>query len=335
MIDVVNERMYSYMNEFDFIRSIKQATYRNTSIIKGIGDDAAVFRQSYQDNVTAVDTFVEGVHFSRKTMEPFHVGYRALAANISDMAAMGADPISYLVSIVVPSHYSNQDLAEIYRGLDTIATKYQLDLIGGDTVTGEQLVLSVTINGAVMRDKARYRHLMKPGDLIFVTGTLGDSAAGLELLLNKQLDVIGEEYLINRHRMPTPRVEFAKGLASIDRLALNDISDGIASEVNELAQASNLTIYLTASNLPLSSELKQYSRSQQLEYSLNGGEDFELVGSVSPENWPEVQRIAKQTKTPIVIIGEVRDEHNNNGTAFIKNNNDYNRLQPSGFVHKN
>ncbi|GAA4073527.1 thiamine-phosphate kinase [Amphibacillus indicireducens] len=323
------------MNEFDFIRSIKQSTYRNSTTIKGIGDDAAIFRQPYQDIVTAVDTFVDGIHFSNKTMKPFHVGYRALAANISDMAAMGADPISYLVSIVVPSHYSDQGLAEIYRGLDVIAKEYQLDLIGGDTVTGEQLVLSVTINGAVMRDKVRYRHLMEPGDVIFVTGTIGDSSAGLELLLNEQSDLNGAEYLINRHRMPTPRVKFAKALASIDRIALNDISDGIASEANELAQASNLAIYLEERDLPISNALKQFTRNQQLKYILNGGEDFELIGSVSPCNWQKVKQIAKQTETPVVIIGKVREEGKNNGTVFIKNNNDYNKLRPSGYVHKN
>ncbi|HHU19710.1 MAG TPA: thiamine-phosphate kinase [Bacilli bacterium] len=323
------------MNEFDFIRSIKQSTYRNAATIKGIGDDAAVFRQSYHDIVTAVDTFVDGVHFSKQTMDPFQIGYRALAANLSDMAAMGANPIAYLVSIVVPPHYSDQDLAEIYRGLDTIAQKYQLDLIGGDTVTGEQLVLSVTINGAVERDKVRYRHLMKPDDLIFVTGTLGDSAAGLELLLSEQSDIKGANYLIDRHRKPTPRINFAKRLAPIDRIALNDISDGIASELNELAQASHLTIYSNTAKLPVSEPLKQFSRDRQLEYILNGGEDFELVGSVARKDWPIVKQIAKQTETPIVIIGEVIDQETTNGTVWIKNNKVYDKLHSSGYVHRN
>lgn len=327
--------MTSIMNEFDFIRSIKQSTYRNAATIKGIGDDAAVFRQSYHDIVTAVDTFVDGVHFSKQTMDPFQIGYRALAANLSDMAAMGANPIAYLVSIVVPPHYSDQDLAEIYRGLDTIAQKYQLDLIGGDTVTGEQLVLSVTINGAVERDKVRYRHLMKPDDLIFVTGTLGDSAAGLELLLSEQSDIKGANYLIDRHRKPTPRINFAKRLAPIDRIALNDISDGIASELNELAQASHLTIYSNTAKLPVSEPLKQFSRDRQLEYILNGGEDFELVGSVARKDWPIVKQIAKQTETPIVIIGEVIDQETTNGTVWIKNNKVYDKLHSSGYVHRN
>ena len=327
--------MTSIMNEFDFIRSIKQSTYRNAATIKGIGDDAAVFRQSYHDIVTAVDTFVDGVHFSKQTMDPFQIGYRALVANLSDMAAMGANPIAYLVSIVVPPHYSDQDLAEIYRGLDTIAQKYQLDLIGGDTVTGEQLVLSVTINGAVERDKVRYRHLMKPDDLIFVTGTLGDSAAGLELLLSEQSDIKGANYLIDRHRKPTPRINFAKRLAPIDRIALNDISDGIASELNELAQASHLTIYSNTAKLPVSEPLKQFSRDRQLEYILNGGEDFELVGSVARKDWPIVKQIAKQTETPIVIIGEVIDQETTNGTVWIKNNKVYDKLHSSGYVHRN
>lgn len=327
--------MISIMNEFDFIRSIKQSTYRNAATIKGIGDDAAIFRQSYHDIVTAVDTFVDGVHFSKQTMDPFQIGYRALAANLSDMAAMGANPIAYLVSIVVPIHYSDHDLAEIYRGLDTIAQKYKLDLIGGDTVTGEQLVLSVTINGSVERDKVRYRHLMKPNDLVFVTGTLGDSAAGLELLLNGRSDISGANYLINRHRKPTPRINFAKELVPIDRIALNDISDGIASEMNELAQASRLTIYLNPANLPASEPLKQFTRDKQLEYILNGGEDFELVGSVARKDWPTVKQIAKQTETPIVIIGEVTDQETTNGTVWIKNNNVYDKLHPSGYVHKN
>lgn len=335
MIGIVDERMFNHMNEFEFINSIKQKAYRNHSIIKGIGDDAAVFRQSYRDIVTAVDTFVDGVHFSKKTMEPFQIGYRVLAANISDMAAMGADPISYMISIVVPKDWDDRDLTEIYRGLNAIALEYQLDLIGGDTVIGEQLVLSVTINGTVANNKARYRSLMKPGDYIFVTGTLGDSAAGLEFLLDDNNEIECAEFLVNRHRLPSPRVAFALKLAPLDRVALNDISDGVANEANELAEASKFTIYLEENNLPISDALKQFSREKQLDYILNGGEDFELIGSVAPANWEFVKKTAVRTNTPVKKVGIVKNEERNNGKVFIMKEDGNKLLEPSGYVHRN
>src|SRR5690625_4792534 len=169
------------MDEFQFIDSIKPKSYTQHSIEKGIGDDAAVFRSMTYDTVTAVDTFVEDIHFSKKTMKFYHIGYRALAANISDMAAMGAEPKFYLVSITIPPGTSSKELQQMYSGMKEIATDYKMDLIGGDTVSGKQLVVCITIIGFVSRGKARYRSHASVGDIVFVTGTLGDSQAGLHI----------------------------------------------------------------------------------------------------------------------------------------------------------
>src|SRR5690625_2556418 len=187
------------MDEFEFINQIKQRTYKQHSVVKGIGDDAAVFRPTTNDVVTAVDTFVEGIHFTPVTTTPFHVGYRALAANISDIAAMGAMPKFYLVSIVVPKKIEESALLQIYDGMKEIANNYQMDLIGGDTVSGEQLVISITVIGYLPTQKIRYRSDAKEQDIIFVTGTLGDSAAGLHILLN-DLSVTDQSYFKMRHQ---------------------------------------------------------------------------------------------------------------------------------------
>src|SRR5699024_8531183 len=144
--------------------------------------DAAVFRQTHQDIVTAVDTFVEDIHFSKKTMQAYHVGYRVLAANLSDMAAMGAKPAYYLTSIVVPEHWSMGELSSIFKGMKSLASNYNIDLIGGDSVSGEKLVISITVIGFVDKNKARFRHDAQAGDIVFVTGTLGDSQAGFYIL---------------------------------------------------------------------------------------------------------------------------------------------------------
>ncbi|MFB1052216.1 thiamine-phosphate kinase [Paraliobacillus sp. JSM ZJ581] len=323
------------MNEFKFIDSIKQKNYKQPTIIKGIGDDAAVFRQSYLDTVTAVDTFVENIHFSRQTMTPYHVGYRLLAANISDMAAMGASPAYYMISIVAPAHWSEEELQEIYSGMHDIATLYKMDLIGGDTVSGKELVISVTIVGFVEQYKARYRSAMQKNDVLFVTGTLGDSSAGLYLLLNPQKETVSDaKYLINRHRMPMPRVTFARELQSLNRVALNDVSDGISSEANELAEAANLTVYIDYDQLPMHQALQQFSPEQREKFMLTGGEDFELVGAVALEDWEKVKEAAKLTHTEVKKIGYVTSNENTNGSVFLKKDKQIIQLKKAGYTHR-
>lgn len=300
---IVNNGNGDVMDEFSFIDSIKQPYYHQSSLIKGIDDDAAVFHTT-NDVVTSVDTFVEGIHFSKKTMTPLHIGYRVLAANISDMAAMGACPKFYLVSVVIPKTYSMREIKEIFRGMKMLSDNYQMDLIGGDTVSGNELTISVTVIGYVMNGMARYRSVAKEDDIVFVTGTLGDSQAGLYILL-KELQVEEKEYFIDRHRLPSPRVEFAKGLEQIPRVALNDISDGLASEANEIAKASNVTLVIDDNSIPVVPSFTQFSTDLQKKWKYFGGEDFELIGTVSVHDWDKVLKIAEKTNTNVTNVGYV------------------------------
>lgn len=321
------------MNEFEFIHSIKQKFYKQPSLMRGIGDDAAVFRQTSQDIVTAIDTFVEDVHFSEETMDPFYIGYRALAANISDLAAMGALPAFYLVSIVIPKKWNKQKIIDIFSGMQALATKHKMDLIGGDTVSGSELSLSITVIGYVEKGKARYRHLARAGDLVFVTGTLGDSQAGLYLLLNNNI-YQDKEYFIKKHQAPTPRIEFIKGLEKIARVALNDISDGIANETAEIAEASKVNIILHEEKLPVSPSFKQFPLSLQRKWKLFGGEDFELLGTVSKEDWGIVQHAAKIAEVQVTEVGYVEDGENGHyGLVYLSETNQKQLLGRFGYDH--
>ncbi|MFG6150401.1 thiamine-phosphate kinase [Halobacillus sp. B23F22_1] len=316
------------MDEFSFIDSIQPAAYYQASLIKGVSDDAAVFRQSSEDIVTAVDTMVEDVHFSRDTMEPYHVGYRALAANLSDLAAMGSTPAFYLVSLVVPRGWSREELLEVYRGMRALANEYHIDLIGGDTVSGKQLCVSITVFGYVLKNKARYRSAARPGDIIFATGTLGDARAGLECILKS----VNDSYLIKRHRTPDPRVDFAKSLTPLSRVSLNDVSDGIANEANEIAEASRVDLHLNFEHIPYSPQLPELFPSHFEEWILSGGEDFELIGTVSEKEWPLVVEAAHQTDTPLVEIGRVK-ESDKNGAVYLHKEGKRSILNKSGYTH--
>ncbi|AIF42397.1 thiamine-phosphate kinase [Virgibacillus sp. SK37] len=319
------------MDEFSFIDSIKQRSYKQSSLLKGIGDDAAVFRQTSEDIVTAVDTFVEGIHFSRDTMQAFHIGYRALAANISDLAAMGATPAFYLTSLVKPESWHVQEVEGIFIGMKELANSYGMDLIGGDTVSGKQLTISITVIGYVPGGKARYRSVAQKDDIVFVTGTLGDSRAGLHLLTENN-SYEHTEFFIQRHRTPTPRVEFAKSLSKLSRIALNDISDGIANEAAEIAEASNVGILLYDESIPISPFYTQFSLKQQQEWKYFGGEDFELMGTVSAQEWPFVVQAAENTHTKISEIGIVT-ERSENSNVFMMKNNKKQRLNKCGYTH--
>ncbi|WP_099157755.1 thiamine-phosphate kinase [Virgibacillus ndiopensis] len=317
------------MDEFSFINAIKQATYKQPTLIKGIGDDAAVFRQSSKDIVTAVDTFVEDVHFSRKTMKPFHIGYRALAANISDIAAMGALPVFYLVSIVIPSHWTEDELSQIYSGMHSLAKTHMIDLIGGDTVSGRELSISITVIGYASRGKARYRSAADEGDMVFVTGTLGDSQAGYHILMNAG-HFINKGYYYKRHQMPNPRVAFALELEKLQRVALNDISDGIANEAAEIAEASGVSITLNYNKLPTSDMFNQFTKDQQRNWSLFGGEDFELIGTIPKRDWQFVKQAAQRTKTKVTEIGYVDLSKR---FVYLQEENKRTPLDKKGYMH--
>lgn len=326
---IVRIRNGDVMDEFSFIDSIKQSYYRQSSLIKGIDDDAAVFRTT-DDIVTSVDTFVNGIHFSNKTMELFHVGYRVLAANISDMAAMGAIPTFYLVSVVIPKSISVKKITEVFRGMEMIAKKYQMDLIGGDTVSGNEMMITVTVIGYVKNGMARYRSVSKEDDIVFVTGTLGDAQAGLHILLN-DLQIEAGDYFIKRHRMPSPRVEFAKGLEQISRVALNDISDGLASEANEIAEASNVTLVINDNAIPVVNSFSQFSADLQRKWKYFGGEDFELLGTVSINEWDKVLKIGKETNTNVTKIGYVTTKKAN--SVYVNDQTKQLPLWKKGYNH--
>lgn len=319
------------MDEFSFIESIKQQFYKQPTLLKGVGDDAAVFRQLTQDIVTAVDTFVEDVHFSKNTMEAFHVGYRALAANISDLVAMGATPAFYLVSIVIPKSWSERELAQIFSGMKQLATLYKMDLIGGDTVSGNELALSVTVIGYTETKKARYRSAACLGDIAFVTGTLGDSQAGYHILTHEG-DYTDAPYFIERHQLPSPRVDFAKRLNKLSRVALNDISDGLASEAAEIAEASQVTITIHDDIIPTSESLQQFPENLQHKWKLYGGEDFELLGTVSSSDWEKVKEIADETNTKITKIGYVTVDIDYGG-VFLVQHNKRRQIYKQGYTH--
>lgn len=320
------------MDEFSLINKIKPNYYRQSSLIKGVGDDAAVFRETQENLVTATDIFVEDIHFSRKTMNAEQIGYRLLAVNLSDLAAMGSHPLFYLVSIVVPNAWKDE-VPRIFAGMEELAKKYKMDLIGGDTVSGNQLIISMNVIGKAKRNKVRYRSSAKPSDIVFVTGTLGDSMAGLCILQNKT-HCKNINYFINRHRYPRPRIEFALQLQNIDRIALNDISDGLASEAAEIATASKLDIMIEPSLIPTSEYFIQFSKDKQYKWKLYGGEDFELLGVTSPANWNDVLKAAKQTNTPVQKIGYAdRQERDDTSSVYLIEDGKKKMIKNRGYTH--
>lgn len=320
------------MNEFDYIRKIKQTTYRQSSLMKGIGDDAAVIRGGVHHIVTAVDTFVENVHFTFKTVPSFYIGYRLLAANISDIAAMGAIPAYYLVSIIIPDDLGKDKLMNIHKGMDTLARQYHMDLIGGDTVSGEELSLSITIIGYVKDSEVRYRSDAQTSDIVFVTGKLGDAALGLHLLQNNKT-IKHSDYFIQKHQQPSPRVEFARKGSQIRRMALNDVSDGIANELQEICDASNVDIIIDDHAIPISSELKEIQPTKQDEWKYYGGEDFELVGTVPEGDFKKLQTIGKELGIQVTKIGNVLCKQTKIPQVHVRKNNKVSRLENKGYIH--
>ncbi|MBU9713545.1 thiamine-phosphate kinase [Evansella tamaricis] len=327
-------------NEMKWIQSITPQKYHQPSLKVGIGDDAAIYHtEEGMETVVAVDTMVEGIHFTKKTMSMKAIGHKALAVNISDLAAMGAIPRYYLVSIAIPKEgWGKKELADIYSGMSEIGDLHRMDLIGGDTVSIKStLVITVTAIGIVEKGRRLVRANAKPGDVVFVTGPLGLSAFGLEHLLNEGLCTMEDEKLwpyIKAHQFPVPQVKAGRLLAESNfRISLNDISDGLASETMEIAEASGVSIELQWNAIPTGTTLKEKSRDEQEKWILYGGEDFQLIGTVGKENWDELWKKFQENQLPLYAIGQINDSKGIVKVELINNAGNRDTLTKTGYDH--
>ncbi len=301
-------------DEFSSIRSwLSKRPTPNRHIEVDVGDDAAVVQPLAGNSmVLTCDTMVETVHFKRETLSLQEIGRKLLAVNASDINAMGGIPVYALISVSVSDDWRESELMHIYEGLYQYAEEIQVTLIGGDTTyTPGPLTLSLTLAGEVEKGHALQRSAAKPGDLLFVTGTLGDSAAGLDILLKTEPANEWEKMLVQAHRHPDLPLQIGSWLSGspyYTQISLDDISDGLAQEAWEIAEASGVSIVIEEEKIPLSPALLQYAEKtgqNPFAWAWAGGEDFQLLGTIPPAGWEAFMWEAKRRNWRIACIGKV------------------------------
>lgn len=312
------------IQEFSLIRSLEGRFARHApGLVQGIGDDAAVIETSAQTwwHLTT-DLLAEGIHFDMQSATPESVGYRAAMANLSDIAAMGAVPRYLLISLAIPKTVKQSHIYELYTGLMKACRLYDVALIGGDISASKAgLFLSITLVGTTSRRRALFRHGAKVGDHLYVSGTLGDSLAGLKLLMGNTHSSPSEKrkhkfsrshrlFLVRRHTHPTARV--AEGRWLNDRrfaTAAIDLSDGLSGDLRHLCEDSRVGAEVDLEKLPISPACRAYARAigvSPIRLALTGGEDYELLFTASPRDGDTIERQARTRGYRLTRIGTIR-----------------------------
>lgn len=295
----------SRLGEFGLIERVRRATPRGPGVYLGIGDDAAWVQMRSGSCLLTADLLIEGVHFDLKWTSLYALGYKALAVNLSDIAAMGGIPAYLLLSLGIPAMFDSEDVGEFYRGIRSLALKSGVALVGGDTSVAKSFFISACLFG-----HAPYRPVTRAGaevgDDIYVTGTLGDSALGLNLLKRKsrRLTDPAAKFLLARHHFPTPRLRTGATLAK-EKLAraMIDISDGLLQDLGHLCKASRTGAIVVEEKLPLSSAYRTLAGPRGTSHALAGGEDYELLFCARPRDRIQLERLRRRLDVPITRIG--------------------------------
>jgi thiamine-monophosphate kinase len=304
------------MDEFEIIRLFFQKQQAISSIPIGIGDDGAIVQPSSNKNlIVTTDTSISGVHFPVNS-EVSDIGYRAVVVNVSDIAAMGGNA-KWMTLALTLNVFDHSWLDRFSKGLFEAAKEYGISLIGGDTTRGEDNIITIQMIGEVNPDEEITRNKAKEGDLIFVTGTVGDAAAGLDQFVSHEPKNI---YLMKRFFRPSARIEIGQALKNIASSAI-DISDGLYADTQKLLKASGLGGHLKIDQIPLSDEIiKLYNEKMIIDFALSGGDDYELLFTAPNDSLTKIQRISNQLNQRITVIGEVDNSMkmrcSNNGKPF-------------------
>lgn len=291
------------MNEFGLIEKIKKLNpHYSQNIVVGIGDDAAVIKTDKNKLLLVTcDTQVENVHFARGDYTPSEIGQRAVAVNVSDIAAMGGVPKHILVSLILPKKTPEFFVKKLYDGISTACKKYKIDVIGGNISAGPAIIVDITMLGVVKKKNLVLRSGAKVGDLVLVTGILGKET-----------------------KIPIARINEAQILSKSGKItAMIDISDGISSDIGHICTQSNVGVKLYAAKIP-------YSKKMNYEDAINRGEDYELLFTANPRDAEFLKQIVeKKCNTKISIIGKITKEKR----VLVVPDGKEIKLEPKGWDH--
>ena len=315
----LNKTSLSELGEFGLIDHLtKNFSIKHKSTIKGIGDDAAVLDFKDRKVVLSTDLLVEGVHFDLSYMPLKHLGYKAVVVNLSDIYAMNAKATQITVSIAVSNRFPVEALEELYEGIALAAKIYDIDVVGGDTTSSNKgLLISVTAIGEVDEKNIVYRNGAKPNDLLVVSGDLGGAYLGLQVLEREkevfkvnpasQPDLDLYSYIIERQLKPEARKDVVEILNKLDVIptSMIDISDGLSSEIIHICKHSDVGCNLYEDKIPLDPQSISTCEEFNIDsttIALSGGEDYELLFTISQEDFPKIK--ANPSLTVIGYIAE-------------------------------
>lgn len=334
----------SELGEFGLIdRLTSSFVNSNSSTITGVGDDAAVIeRDADHYTLLSTDTMLEGVHFNLMYMPLKHLGYKAVATNVSDICAMNGVAEQITVSLAVSSRFPLEALEELYEGIQAACKAYNVDLVGGDTTSSVAgLMLSITVVGKVKKEEIAYRSGAQEHDLLVVSGDLGAAYVGLQILEREkevykanpaiQPDLDGHDYILQRQLKPEARVDAVKYLKelNVQPTSMIDVSDGLASEILHLCKASDVGCHLYDEKLPIDAQTSMTALEFNINpntCALNGGEDYELLFTIKQTDFETIV-----SNPNFSIIGHIT--HKNDGCYLIDKNGAAVELKAQGWNH--
>ena len=337
----VNTTSIESLGEFGLIDHLTNGiTTKNSSTVKGIGDDAAVIDMGNKYQLISTDLLVEGVHFDLAYMPLKHLGYKAVAINVSDICAMNGDAKQITLGLALSNRYTVEALEELYDGIKLACEHYGVDLVGGDTASSTSgLMISVTVLGMVEKNKITYRSGAKVNDLVVCTGDLGAAYLGLQILNREkemfkenptiQPDLTGNDYVLRRQLKPEAAIKYTRILKELDIVptSMIDISDGLSSEALHLSKSSEVGITLHEDKIPVdytAMNLANEFNMNPIFCALSGGEDYELLFTIRQEHYEKLKKDPDFT-----IVGFVTDK--SEGNNFIANDGSSHPLTAQGW----
>lgn len=326
------------IGEFGLIDRVKEALGPpGDGVVVGIGDDVAVLLTRGDRYLLATcDIQVEGIHFLKEAISPYQLGRKAAAINISDIAAMGGLPTYLLVSLALPKETTVEYVDGLYEGLKGETEAAGVQIVGGNMSHSLQIMIDIFLLGEVEAEHLLLRSGARPGDKVLVTGSVGDSGAGLALLLDPTIDRSTEDAkrVLDAHLIPTPRLKEGRTIART-RIATSmiDVSDGTVSDIDHICEASGVGVRLWADALPISTATRAIAEAlgqEPLEWALHGGEDYELIFTAPADKAEELASLVEdETMTPVTIIGEIVEK----GMTLVLPSGEPLPLEPGGWDH--